>query len=92
MSLLELSDLTVHFATDAGPVEAVHKVNLWVGAGEIMGLVGESGSGKTVTAFSILRLIRPPGRIVRGSIRFEGCDLLALSEEEMRKSAAPVSP
>jgi peptide/nickel transport system ATP-binding protein len=85
MSLLELSDLTVHFATDAGPVEAVHKVNLWVGAGEIMGLVGESGSGKTVTAFSILRLIRPPGRIVRGSIRFEGCDLLALSEEEMRR-------
>jgi peptide/nickel transport system ATP-binding protein len=85
MSLLELSDLTVHFATDAGPVEAVHKVNLWVGVGEIMGLVGESGSGKTVTAFSILRLIRPPGRIVRGSIRLEGCDLLALSEEEMRR-------
>ncbi|TXL78149.1 ABC transporter ATP-binding protein [Vineibacter terrae] len=85
MSLLEVSGLTVHFATDDGPVEAVHGLDLSVGAGEILGLVGESGSGKSVTGFSILRLIRPPGRIVRGSVRLDGRDLLTLPEEEMRR-------
>src|SRR4029079_5095729 len=59
--------------------------SLEVRAGEILGLVGESGSGKSVTSLAILRLIRPPGRIVRGAIRFDGMDLLTLSEEEMRK-------
>ena len=52
--------------------------------GEILGVVGESGSGKSVTALALLRLIRPPGRIVRGAVRFEGRDLLGLSEDEMR--------
>ncbi|MGH8430249.1 MAG: ABC transporter ATP-binding protein [Solimonas sp.] len=85
MSMLEISGLTVHFATDDGPVEAVHDVDLSLGAGEILGLVGESGSGKTVTGFSILRLIRPPGRIISGSIRLDGRDLLTLPEEEMRR-------
>jgi peptide/nickel transport system ATP-binding protein len=84
VSLLEISDLTVHFATDQGPVEAVDGVDLQVKAGEILGLVGESGSGKSVTALAMLRLVRPPGRIVRGAIRLDGRDLLALSEDEMR--------
>ena len=81
--LLEVRDLTVHFATEDGLVEAVDNVSFSVRPGEILGVVGESGSGKSVTAHALLRLIRPPGRIVRGEIRFEGADLLALPEERM---------
>ncbi|MBI4589719.1 MAG: ABC transporter ATP-binding protein [Candidatus Rokubacteria bacterium] len=82
--LLEIRDLAVHFAADEGRVEAVDGISLTVRRGEILGLVGESGSGKSVTALAVLRLIRPPGRIVRGSIRFDGRELLDLSEEAMR--------
>jgi oligopeptide/dipeptide ABC transporter ATP-binding protein len=83
-TLLSVRDLTVHFATDGGVVEAVDAVSFDVRAGEILGVVGESGSGKSVTALALLRLIRPPGRIVGGAVRFEGTDLLALTEEQMR--------
>jgi oligopeptide/dipeptide ABC transporter ATP-binding protein len=55
-----------------------------VRSGEILGVVGESGSGKSVTALALLRLIRPPGRIVQGAVRFESTDLVGLSEDEMR--------
>ncbi len=82
--LLSVSNLTVRFHTEEGVVEAVDRVDLSIRPGEIMGMVGESGSGKSVTALAVLRLIRPPGRIVDGEIRFEGRDLLRLSEEEMR--------
>ena len=82
--LLEISSLSVRFDTEEGPVEAVDGLDLSVAAGEILGLVGESGSGKSVTALAVLRLIRPPGRIVSGRIRFDGRDLLTLTEEEMR--------
>jgi oligopeptide/dipeptide ABC transporter ATP-binding protein len=85
VSLLEIADLTVDFATDEGVVAAVDAASLAMHAGEILGLVGESGSGKSVTSLAILRLIRPPGRIVRGAIRFDGADLLTLPEEEMRR-------
>ena len=81
--LLDVRDLTVHFDTEDGLVEAVDSVSFGVRPGEILGLVGESGSGKSVTALALLRLVRPPGRIVSGSVRFEGADLLALSEEQM---------
>ena len=64
---------------------AVDDVSLQVAAGETLGVVGESGSGKSVTAFSILRLLQPPGRITGGAVLFEGRDLLALSEREMRE-------
>jgi oligopeptide/dipeptide ABC transporter ATP-binding protein len=82
--LLEVRDLTVHFDTEDGLVKAVDGVAFTVRSGEILGVVGESGSGKSVTALALLRLIRPPGRIVQGAVRFEGTDLVGLSEDEMR--------
>ncbi|HET8532104.1 MAG TPA: ABC transporter ATP-binding protein [Methylomirabilota bacterium] len=82
--LLEVRDLTVHFDTEDGLVEAVDGVTFTVSSGEILGVVGESGSGKSVTALALLQLIRPPGRIVQGAVRFEGTDLVGLSEVEMR--------
>jgi peptide/nickel transport system ATP-binding protein len=82
--LLEIEGLSVEFATADGPIEAVDGLDLHVNEGEILGLVGESGSGKSVTAFAVLRLIRPPGRITRGTIRLEGRNLLDLREHEMR--------
>jgi oligopeptide/dipeptide ABC transporter ATP-binding protein len=82
--LLRVEDLTVRFDTDDGAVEAVDDVSFSIRPGEIFGLVGESGSGKSVTALTILRLLRPPARIVCGRLVFEGRDLLALGEEDMR--------
>jgi peptide/nickel transport system ATP-binding protein len=81
---LEVRDLQTHFFTRAGVVKAVDGVSFSVGRGKVMGLVGESGSGKSVTGFSIIGLVDPPGRIAGGSILFQGHDLAKLSEEEMR--------
>src|SRR4029453_13051188 len=83
--LLAVQDLTVVFDGSRTSVTAVDHVSFQLAAGETLGLVGESGSGKSVTAFSILRLVQPPGRIVGGRVMFEGRDLLALSEPDMRK-------
>jgi oligopeptide/dipeptide ABC transporter ATP-binding protein len=82
--MLEVSSLTTVFDLPGGSVPAVNDVSFEVRAGETLGLVGESGSGKSVTALSIMRLVQPPGRIVAGSIRFKGRDLLAASEADMR--------
>ena len=85
MSLLEVSGLTVRFASQGRTVHAVEDVSFALAKGETLGIVGESGSGKSVTALSLMRLVpTPPGRIVAGSIRFEGRDLLAASEAELR--------
>ena len=82
--LLEIDNLRTHFFTAAGVVRAVDGVSYRVHGGEILGLVGESGCGKSVTALSVLRLVAdPPGRIVDGAIRFEGVNLLDLSESAM---------
>jgi oligopeptide/dipeptide ABC transporter ATP-binding protein len=84
--LLELQNLRTYFYTDAGVARAVDGVSLTVAAGETVGVVGESGCGKSVTALSILRLVRPPGRIEPDSaIRFEGHDLVTLPEREMQR-------
>ena len=84
-SLLEIEGLKTHFFTRDGVVRAVDGVSFSVAPGETLAVVGESGCGKSVTSLSILRLIAsPPGRIVEGSIRFHGQDLLALSERGMR--------
>lgn len=82
--LLVVKDLKVHFNTARGIVKALDGVNLEIGRAETYGLVGETGSGKSVTALSIMRLIRPPGKIMEGKISFEGNELLGKTEEEMR--------
>jgi ABC-type dipeptide/oligopeptide/nickel transport system ATPase component len=83
--LLDVQHLSVVFDTEAGPVAAVNDVSFSIAAGETLGLVGESGSGKSVTAFAILRLLQPPGRVTAGRVLFQGRDLLTLSEREMRE-------
>jgi oligopeptide/dipeptide ABC transporter ATP-binding protein len=82
--VLEIDNLQTHFFTEAGIVRAVDGVSYHVRAGETLGVVGESGCGKSVTALSILRLVAsPPGRIVGGQIRFDGRNLLDLSDSEL---------
>ncbi len=83
--VLLVEGLRTHFFTKVGVVKAVDDVSFAVDRGEVMGLVGESGSGKSMTGYSILGLIDPPGRIVGGRIIVDGIDLTQLSAEEMRQ-------
>ena len=84
-ALLEIENLHTFFYGESGVARAVDGVSFSVGAGETIGLVGESGCGKSVTALSMLRLVRPPGRIEPGSrILFEGRDLVTLDERQLR--------
>jgi peptide/nickel transport system ATP-binding protein len=85
MALLEVEDLRTYFKTEEGIVRAVDGISFEVERGETLGLVGESGAGKSVAVRSILGLIRDPGRIVSGSIRFDGMELTDLSETELRQ-------
>jgi len=82
---LDVRDLKTHFFTKAGVARAVDGVSFTVGKGEVVGLVGESGSGKSVTGFSIIGLVDPPGRVVSGEVRFKGQNLLDLDADGMRK-------
>jgi peptide/nickel transport system ATP-binding protein len=82
---LEVRDLSTHFHASGTTLKAVDGVSFSVARGKVLGLVGESGSGKTVTGFSIMRLIDPPGFIAGGSILFQGLDLARISNEEMRR-------
>ena len=81
---LGVSGLRTHFLTRDGAVRAVDGIDFEVGAGEVLGLVGESGSGKSVTGFSIIGLVDPPGRIVAGSIRFKGEELVGATESRLQ--------
>jgi len=84
--LLVVEGLSTHFATEHGDLKAVDDVSFQVNAGQTMGLVGESGCGKTVLSLSIMRLVpMPPGKYVAGRIFLEDCDLMALTEKEMRR-------
>ncbi len=82
--LVEIRGLRTQFALREGTVTALDGVDLTVYANESVGIVGETGCGKSMTAFSILRLVPPPGKITAGSIKFKGLELTRLSEEEMR--------
>jgi peptide/nickel transport system ATP-binding protein len=81
---LDITDLHTHFITRAGTLRAVDGVSLSVRRGEVLGLVGESGSGKSVTGFSIIGLVDPPGKIVSGSVKFEGREIIGLPEPQLR--------
>jgi len=83
--LLEVRDLTTQFFTRAGVVRAVDGVSFTVEPGQVVGLVGESGSGKSVTGYSLLGLVDPPGRVVAGSALFQGRDLLALPAAALQR-------
>ncbi|WP_344819880.1 ABC transporter ATP-binding protein [Microbacterium soli] len=83
--VLRVRDLHTTFDTDDGPVSAVRGVDFDIAHGEVLALVGESGSGKSVTATSILNMVRAPGRVESGSVEFDGTDFLSLSDAEQRE-------
>ncbi len=83
--VLDVDGLRTHFFTKAGVVKAVDDVSFTVARGEVLGLVGESGSGKSMTGYSVMGLVDPPGRIVAGRIVLDGVDLRALPPEGLRR-------
>lgn len=85
MALLEVRNLCTSFMTRAGEVKAVDDVSFDLDRGEVLGIVGESGSGKSVTAYSIMQILTPPGKIVGGSVKFDGKELVGADEKELRK-------
>jgi peptide/nickel transport system ATP-binding protein len=84
VTVLVVENLKTHFFTRAGVIKAVDGVSFEIARGEVLGLVGESGSGKTVTGWSMLGLLDPPGRIVEGSIRLNGEELVGCPDETLR--------
>ena len=85
MTLLEVDDLRVSFATEEGVVKAVDGVTFKVDAGEVVAIVGESGSGKSVTAMTLMGLTRSPNARFEGSARLDGLELVTASEEELMR-------
>lgn len=83
--LLEVNNLMTYFYTEVGVVKAVEGVSFHVNKGEILGIVGESGCGKSVTALSVMNLVRIPGKIISGEVWFDGINLLMLPEKELNK-------
>ena len=82
-NILEIENLHVHFPIHIGTVRAVENVTLDLNQGEVMGLVGESGCGKSTLGFSILKLLRPPGIIAEGQIRYHGDNIVKMSEKKL---------
>src|SRR5579862_7656760 len=87
MPLLDIDGLRVEFGAQSSPLIAVEDVDLAIDAGEVVGCVGESGSGKSVTALAVMGLIEFPGRVHARRLRFNGHDLLALSDDKRRRIA-----
>ena len=85
MALLEVRDLHTSFFTDAGEVKAVNGVSYFLDHGKVLGIVGESGSGKSVTAYSIMQILAGTGKIVSGSIKLDGQELVGAGEDVMKK-------
>ena len=85
MAMLEVRDLRTSFFTPAGEVKAVNGISFDLESGKVLGIVGESGSGKSVTAYSILQILTHPGRIVGGSIKFKGEELVGCAPETIRR-------
>ena len=85
MALLEINDLRTSFFTDAGEVKAVNGISFKLDHGKVLGIVGESGSGKSVTAYSIMQILASTGKIVGGSIKLDGQELVNSGEKVMRK-------
>src|SRR5207245_8667213 len=84
-ALVELRQLAVEYGAGARPVRAVDGVDLQIRAGEIVGLAGESGCGKSTVANAVMQILRPPARVVGGSVLFRGEDLVGKSTEELRR-------
>ena len=84
MALLEVKDLHTSFFTDAGEVKAVNGVSFNLDRGRVLGIVGESGSGKSVTAYSIMQILASTGKIVSGSVKIDGQELVGAGERVMR--------
>jgi peptide/nickel transport system ATP-binding protein len=82
--LLEVTDLSVEYATDASDVRAVERVSFSVQAGEFLGIVGESGCGKSTLLFAVAQLLSPPGEVVGGTVVFRGTDMIRLSRDELQ--------
>ena len=85
MALLEVNDLHTSFFTPAGEVKAVNGVSFYLDSGKVLGIVGESGSGKSVTAYSIMQILEKTGKIVSGSVKFDGQELVGIGEDGMKK-------
>ncbi|MBQ4193454.1 MAG: ABC transporter ATP-binding protein, partial [Clostridia bacterium] len=83
--LVDIQNLRLSFFTPAGEVKALNDVSLYLDEGEVLGIVGESGSGKSVTSYSIMGLTADPGRIIGGTVHFNGHEIEKLSEKELRK-------
>ena len=84
-NILEVKNLATCFHTFYGDVKAVNHISFSMKEGEILGVVGESGGGKSITGFSIIRLIDPPGEVTADALLFDGEDLLGKNEKEMNK-------
>jgi peptide/nickel transport system ATP-binding protein len=87
--LLQVNNLSIDFDTPSGPVRIVDGVSLELHPGETLGLVGESGCGKTLTGLALMGLVPPPGRVIRGSVQFDGKELIGASERDLRALRGP---
>ena len=85
MALIEVENLKLYFMTRRGPAKAVDNIGFSIEKRETLGLIGESGCGKTTTAMSLMKFIKPPGKIVGGSIRYMGNDIVPMTDEQIRR-------